>query len=251
MKCTKCGRTIGVEGKICPYCKTENSLARRHEENIGRFEGEFRKTETDVVKSAGSLAGLGIRAVILALLVIGILVMSRVTEYNYRGPDTDEILKKDALAHVEEYTAEMDEYLSRGEYMEFEAFVYSHEIPCTYDEYRKFLSVNYCAASYYECVRYMETIILRSTDPDYWDSLDVDMSGFCRYLDSFNEVIAVQKEREKDSTYHACIEDMEQDLRAMLRTYLHFSEEETDEFMQLSEAKMAVRMEEVLKDEAE
>ena len=52
MKCKKCGRTIGVEDKVCPYCQAVNDLAAAHEQNIKEFDKEFSKTQKEVAGSA-------------------------------------------------------------------------------------------------------------------------------------------------------------------------------------------------------
>lgn len=249
MKCTNCGKKIGIEDRVCPYCQTENKLATRHEKNMARYDRKFKKTQGEVEGSTKRMEGLGIRAIILAVLMIGILVTSVVSAGNYADPDTEKIKEADAKKHSAEYAAQLDRYLERGDYLEFAAFVYSHEVSFWEKDYEKFRSVNYCASYYYECIRHMESVILRSTDPDYWDSTDLNISHFCSYLHEFQETFAVQREREKKESYVDCMYDMDENLRALLRTYLKMNDEEVDSFLELSEAKMAVRMEEVLKGE--
>ena len=249
MKCTNWGRKIGIEDKVCPYCNAENKLAARHGANMKQYDKRFKKTQGEVEGSAKRMEGLGTRAAILAVLVIGILIMIIVSGLNYDDPDTSSIKKADAKRNSEKYAAEMDGYLERGEYQEFVSFVHSHGVDFWEEPYKRFRSVDYCAGYYYDCVRHMESVILRSTDPDYWDSTDMEISHFCRYLSAFQETYAVQKKREKNSAYLACMDDMEENLRAMLRAYLGMDDEEVDSFLDLSDAKMAMRMEEIIKHE--
>ena len=49
----------------------------------------------------------------------------------------------------------------------------------------------------------------------------------------------------------AYIEDMYQNLRSLLKAYVKLDDAGVDEFLELSDAKMAVRLEEVFADEAE
>ena len=246
MKCTNCGKRIGIEDKVCPYCKAENPLAGQHEENIKRYDKRFQKTKGEVLDSAKKLEGLGVRAIILVVLVIGILFLVIAASLNYADPDPEKEKEADAIRHSKEYAEIMDDYLEAGDYVDFAAFVYSHKISFWNPPYDRFVSVKYCAAYYYECIRHMESVILHSTDPDYFDRMDLDISHFCGYLQEFQQTYEVQRVREKNSTYQAYIEDMEQELRALVRTYLGMNDSEVDEFIKLSEAKMAVRMEEVL-----
>ena len=249
MKCTNCGRKIGIEDKVCPYCNAENKLATQHSANVEQYDKRFKKTQGEVESSAKRMEGLGTRAVILAVLVIGILITIIVTGWNYDDPDPSSSKKKAAQRNREKYAVEMDGYLERGEYQEFVSFIHSHGVDFWEEPYKRFQLVDYCADYYYDCVRHMECVILRSTDPDYWDSTDMEISHFCIYLHSFHATYLGQKEREKKDAYFAYVEDMEQNLRAMLRTYLGMNDEEVDSFLELSEAKMAVRMEEIIKHE--
>ena len=251
MKCSKCGRNIGVEVKICPYCNSVNTLAAKHDENIRQYDKKIENTRAEVLESSKKTKGLWIRAILLAVLIAGIMIMEHQTDRNYHGPDMDAIKERDALEHTAEYTEAMDRYLKEGDYVELAAFIYSHEIPFGDDDYHEYISVNYCVSDYYECIRHMEAIVLRSRDEDYYDSLESEISSSCRYLQAFMKTYEAQREREKNSEYLACIEDMYQDIRAMLRTYMDMSDEETDEFLELSETGMAVRMEEVFGSEAE
>lgn len=249
MKCTNCGRKIKIEDKVCPYCNSVNALAEQHARNVGQYDKKFKKTQGEVLDSARKMEGLGIQAILLAVLVIGIVIMSIVSSMNYADPDLDAIKASDAKKNASDYAEIMDQYLERGDYLDFTAFVHSHKISFWDPPYDRFVCVNYCAQNYYDCVRHMESIILRSDDPDYYDSLDLNISHASAYLRGFWDVYAVQLEREKNETYRAYLEDMNQDIHAMLRSYLQMSEEEVEAFTDLTEAKMAVRMEEVLKHE--
>ena len=249
MKCTNCGRKIGIEDKVCPYCNAVNQLAAQHSANMAQYDKKFKKTQRDVEGSAKRMEGLGNRAAILAVLMIGILITMFVAALNYADTDTREDRKADAKRHKKEYAAEMGRYLEQGEYQDYVAFVHSHGVDFWEEPYKSFRSVNYCADYYYDCIRHMESIILRSTDPDYWDSTDVNISHACTYISAFQETYKAQRKSEKNGTYLAYMDDMEQNLRAMLRTYLGMDDGEVDSFLDLSEAKMAVRMEEIIKHE--
>lgn len=251
MKCKKCGRTIGVEDKLCPYCQTVNDLAAAHEQNIKEFDKEFSKTQSEVTGSAQKLEGLGIRAVILAVLVTAILVMHFVTKRNYHGPDMDAIRSRDAQTHREEYKKELDGYLESGEYLDYIAFIHAHGIYLSDEGYEDLRHINYVASDYYECIRHMQGIIYQTTDKEYWNSMDLQISHFSMYLEGFMETYKVQAEAEKNSTYKAYMEDMYQNLRYLLKAYMKLDDAGVDEFLELSKAKMAVRLEEVFVDETE
>ena len=95
----------------------------------------------------------------------------------------------------------------------------------------------------------MEAVLLPSDDPDYFDSLDTNISHLCTYLDSFYETLESMKSSEKDEKYLEYILDMQSLIEASLNTYLFSDEEEMKEFLDLSQAKKAVKLEEVLRHE--
>ena len=45
MKCPHCGAQIGLEEKYCPFCGLPNEFARKHQEDMDRYEQEFQQTQ--------------------------------------------------------------------------------------------------------------------------------------------------------------------------------------------------------------
>ena len=115
------------------------------------------------------------------------------------------------------------------------------------EEFERFRSVQYVAKEYYECITILEEIILRSDDPDYFDSLDSDIGIFCMYLDSFKETFEAQKSSEKNDKYLGYILDMDTELKAAMRRYFSMDEGELNELLDMSRAQKAVKIQEVLK----
>ena len=60
------------------------------------------------------------------------------------------------------------------------------------------------------------------------------------------EVYEYNVKVEKNEDIAAYMEDMNSDIRAMLRRYLQMTDDEVDEFLGYSQAKKAVAMEEIL-----
>ena len=48
MKCPHCGAQIGLEEKYCPFCGLPNEFARKHQEDMDRYEQEFQQTQSEV-----------------------------------------------------------------------------------------------------------------------------------------------------------------------------------------------------------
>ncbi len=253
MKCTHCGRRIGIEDIKCPHCGTENELAVQHARNMGQYETEFKQTEKEAADTAGKYEGLGKRAVILVVLLIGIVLSTIISIYHYAPDELEEDKKKeqDAIQNYAQYSKEMDRYLEQGEYMEYMTFVYSH---CIYrmeanETYWKYHYFNRVAEEYYDCMKDMEEIILclKTGDEDYPLDMKIDFLG--GDIGSFFETLEKMQEEEMDETLRSYLPDMEAELRAAILTYLKMDEEQLKDFLTLSDTGKALRLEEVLKHE--
>ena len=250
MRCKKCMHEIGPEEPRCPYCGTENPYAVQHQKNMKQFKREYKKTRSEVISSAQKTRGLATRAAILIVLIIGCIIITVITSLNYTDPDPNEANRRDAEKHAVEYASEAEEFLKRGEYTEFVSFMYAHNLHnIAWDKADHLVSVSYVAQEYYECIQLMEEIILRSTDPDYFDGLDTDIRNFCMYVDGFYEVLEVQRNRKKSEKYHAYMDDMDAELRAAMRTYFSMDDQALEEFLSKSEAQKAVILEGILRHE--
>ena len=251
MICEKCKHEIGPDYLKCPNCGADNLFALKHAQNIKQFDKEFVKTENEVAGSAKKIAGLGKKAALLVILLIAIIAMRVIAASNYAGSNKDEAAKKDAEKNATQYASKMDSMLENGEYMEFANYCYGHEIMNSgAEEYERFRCVKYTVAGYYNCVKIMEAMILRSKDGEYFDRLDTDVSNFCMYLDGFErETLVNMKEQEKDEVYLSYILDMENELKAAMRTYFSMDDAELTQFLSLSKAKKAVKLEEILRNE--
>ena len=251
MICKKCRHEMGPEELKCPNCGADNPFALKHEQNMQGFKKKYAATEKEVKGFGKAVEGLGKKAAILIVLLIGIAIMLVIESLNYADPDEEEAVRRDAQKNAAAYAQEADAFLEWGEYMEYVSYLYAHELMNfpPEKEFGKFRRVQYVAKEYYECIRNMEEMILRSDDPDYFDSLDTDIEIFCMYLDGFYETFEVQKTSEKDEVYLTYILDMDTELRAAMRTYFSMDEAGVQDFIDLSRAKKAVKLQEVLRHE--
>ena len=250
MICENCKHEIGPEDLKCQNCGAANPFAVQHQENMQQFAGEYAATEKEVSGFAKAVEGLGKKAAVLVLLLVGTIVMLVISSLNYADPDEDEAARRDAVKNAAAYADEADGFLERGEYMEYVSFLYAHELMnIPPEEFRRFQCVHYVAKEYYECIELLEEMILRSDDPDYHDGLDTDIRNFCMYLDGFYEVYEAQKSAEKSEEYLAYILDMEAELKAAMRTYFAMDEGALQEFLDMSQAQKAVKIREVLRHE--
>lgn len=248
MRCPNCGKTIGIEEIKCPACGYTNPLAEKHNENIRKYDKRFKKTQDNVLESARKTEGIGIRGGIFAILVAAIVILAvcwGVVIADGEG-ETSEDRKKAALKNKAENAAQMKAYLEEGDYITFVSFIRRYDIPLNEEPFKEYKKLDYVAEEYYSCVGDWERILLRSDDPDYWDSSGLDISHFCTDIGSFMEVYEYNAGIEKNEEIAAYMEDMNADMRAMLRRYLQMTDDEVDEFLGYSQARKAVAMEEII-----
>ncbi len=282
--CKTCGAEYDVSLVRCPYCGTAYAPAEeteymdklediredlhlqvskedtrikneieedyKHDRNMRRFNKRYEDTEKEVSRFAKAVEGLGKKAAILVALLIGIIVMIIITSVNYADPDEERAVRRDAKKNAATYAADADALLESGQYMEFVSFLYSHELMnFPPDEFERFRSVSYVAKEYYECIELMEVMILRSDDPEYFDGLDTDIRNFCMYVEGFYEVFEAQKSSEKNEVYLAYITDMDNELRAAMRTYFDMDDKGVQVFLDMSRGQKAMKIREVLRHE--
>jgi hypothetical protein len=250
MTCEKCNHEIGPEEPRCRNCGAQNPYALQHMQNMEQYEAAYGDTRNEVISSAQKTRKLTKRAAILIVLIVACIIARVIIYFCYIDHDESKAVRRDAVKNAVSYASEAEDYLKRGEYMEFVSFLQAHELlysqPKRFDHLR---SVSYVAQEYYDCIRSMEEIILRSDDPDYFDGLDGNIRNFSRDIDAFYDVLDAQTSSEKNEEYLACMEDMQSDLEAAMKTYFSMDDAELKEFISATEAQKAVNLEKVLRHE--
>ena len=250
MICENCRHEIGPEELECPNCGADNPFAVQHEQNMQKYKKKYAATEKEVSGFAKNVEGLGKKAAILIVLIIAIVVTTIITSFNYADPDEDKAARRDAEKNAVAYVQEADGFLERGEYMEFVSFLYAHELMnFPPEEFKHLRGVQYVAKDYYECIKLMEEMILRSDNPDYFDGLDTDIRNFCMYLEDFYDVLEAQQKSEKDEKYLGYMSDMEDELHAAMRKFFEMDETEVTGLLDMSRVQKAVKIQEVLRHE--
>lgn len=246
MKCKKCGGNIGIDEIRCPYCGEENPFAMQHEQNMEQYKERFDETGEEVVDSAKETERMAKKGGIIVVLIVVIIIMTIVASFNYVDIDDRDDIKKEAKMDPDDHIAEIDAFLEKGEYMECVSYMYANDIMSAgADEYHDLRGVKYVASDYYECMKLMEKMIYRSDDEDYFDNLDTYIRSFSMHINSFYETYEVWIDSKGSEKYRAYMEDMEYELKAAMSVYFKMNDEELNEFLSLSEANKAVRLEEV------
>ena len=70
MKCPHCGAQIGLEEKYCPFCGLPNEFARKHQEDMDRYEQEFQQTQSEVYQKTKHFTSLTVPLTVIFVLIL-------------------------------------------------------------------------------------------------------------------------------------------------------------------------------------
>ena len=131
MKCESCGGNMGLEDLKCPYCGTPNPFARKHQEEMRRFEKEFAQTRDEVVTSARKTAGRNIS--IILILVLLLLDMGGFAFASMSSDIAYDMREKKILQEADLHSANLQAYLEDGDYSGFAAYYSCNHLYSLYD----------------------------------------------------------------------------------------------------------------------
>lgn len=126
MKCKKCGADLKLSDAVCPYCGTANKKVRRHITDKKFYTQDYQNTYKQVSatsKKASSYMVRGIACGVLAVMVFVLLFVCFHAEnraYQRR--------QEWAVAHYDEVTAQMENYLEARQYDQFYAYCDSYQL---------------------------------------------------------------------------------------------------------------------------
>lgn len=248
MKCENCGGNLSLEDLNCPYCGAINKHAQEHVREMKWYQGAFRRTQNDVYAATQKYAGITVRLIIIAVLLILCVVMAIVGAQSYSIRRM--ILEKRADRNFVEYSAVMNEYLENEEYIDFHAFVEANCIDGYDTDYEHYIPVIRASSQYaytYEYIMGVYTEIQKGSDVNiirdrvgflvdqlnyFYESLDMARYEYCEGADT-------PKNRE-------ALERMELNVRALLQTYCGLTKEEADSLGELSQARRMVLLEDCI-----
>lgn len=140
MKCPHCGNNLNIEDKFCPYCGEPNTFAVKHQEEMDRFEKDFKETREDVLEQSSRFNRHTVRitiiAVMVALIAVSCFLLAKADDI--RWWQLEKSIEAEAPAHREAITELMEErdYMSLYSYMNRNRITYTsslREFDAVYD----------------------------------------------------------------------------------------------------------------------
>ncbi|MDO4331372.1 MAG: hypothetical protein Q4C58_01665 [Eubacteriales bacterium] len=236
MKCKYCGGNIGLEDRVCPHCGRINELAQQHIQDMRQYSEEFAETKEGVYQTTRRYTGVAVRAVVLAALLAAVFVMWFLTENAYSlARDAKE---RDAEKNAAVYIQKMEDMLAVGDYRGLANFAEAHYIHDWLEEYEAYAQIIGASQMYTRAVQY-----LMSSQIDGLDELTLNEVGYFAttlpdfYRQTDPERFGSGVDREKTDR---AIAGMQENLNALMKTYLGLTDEEIKEQETMTDARRTV-----------
>lgn len=242
MKCKHCGAEISLEQKFCPYCGAPNDQAMQHASDMEHFRKDYTETKTDVYTKSKKFSGVAVRMVILAILILATVGMFFIgLNYNsfYRHR-----IRKESNEKYEEYSKLMDQYLEKGQYVEFTVFAENHAIQFYYDDpYEDYGLIERTCRYYANALEYVMEFHTE-TDPDtlqYYGKYMID--NILEYYSDLYNNTSLSEEDLKSDPYYEDICRVTDAMDEMLVAELNLSPDDAASMRNLSEGQRSVLLE--------
>ena len=249
MKCENCGGNLSLETLRCPHCGSINKHAQKHVNDMNRYQGEFEETQNDVYTVTHNYAGIAARAGVIAGLFILIVILMLIIDNSYSI--RSDYFERRADKRYEEYSVIMDQYHAEEDYLGFYAFCQREYIDgynTNYESYTPILRISHDYKYLYDAIMEFYTNKQDPKAQEYItksnrDRLINQMESFYEAMDMENYQYYEGADTEEN---RAVMEQMEQNIRALLRTYCGLTDDDLAEWSSMSNAGRIVVLEERL-----
>lgn len=248
MRCQSCNAHLSIEDEKCPFCGTPNPEAIKHRQDMRRFSGEFHRTKSSVLRTSSETAQKSIRIMIICIMAVLVLISILILGNNWNISYA--IQKSEAKRNYKEYSAILDQYEADGDAISFAAF-YDEKSLYGVDSYDKYQYYHRAAADYesiyYEVLRFMEETPLERTSSN-------SVKYLCDYIDYYYSYLGeehysfYEETGMYDEVHLQAVEQLTQKLEALLKFSFSLSDEDMENFRNLSNAEKQVLIERSVKE---
>lgn len=244
MKCKNCGGNLTLEDVVCPHCEAINEHAIEHIREMNRYKTDYEGTKQEVISTTKAYAGIAIRIIILAVLIVLTIICGMLSGETYS-------IKRDiteAFRNDEKCKAQIEEYLESRDYYALAVYCDNNEIRTSTEGYEEYKGVVYGALQYayfYDYVMKAASTSDESKIQSYAEWMSEQLNSFYRMLDETDFYCYVDEANE----YYKSILEMEEQMHALLITYCNLTQVEADELRNMSKAEITLLLQEGLADE--
>lgn len=244
MNCDYCGAPLTLEDANCPHCGRVNEQARIHARDMAKYKKEFNITQSSVNTVMSRYKGITARLIIL-VIAIAVLIVSFVLAHGtysiYRSQKVKETLK-----NREEISRRLDEYIEAEDYLGFREYAQQRYID--YSDVQedavlgKYASIKRIS-DHYQNFMLMALRCVAAEKPLEETSV--------RYVsDNLNSLLKILYTEESyvwtmgDPEYTREIgEQIKKQVKGFMIAFFDFTSDEYDSFVELSDARRAVFLE--------
>ena len=239
VNCKNCGAPLSLEDAFCPNCGTPNPEAQDHLRKMASLNREFQKAQNEVHDEVRkNKKGYGVLvALVMVLLANLILIPLHMASY-----DIAEKIKVSELTD-EEIHKTLDTFLEEGEFVELYLFTEKYRLP--YQEYGEYNRIANLAYHYSYLLKNL-TNYLYNTDT-YTDPL----VRICSEISDFKSEYSSYLRWSDDSELMPYAERINDDFDAVLKEYMHLTDQDISEAENMTNSELLVRVTERLNDEDE
>ncbi len=222
MKCSKCGGSMSLEDRNCPYCGAVNEHAAEHIRQMSEFKADYEGTKKQVYFTANKYAGVAVRAVIIAIICILIVVCILVGNNSYEIEEAFAL--QNGLRHADEYTAMLDVYISEKDYESIHVMERSYNLYHYDSPYEPYLAVFNMSSRYVRIYDGIMKLYLQENDYETSERLINDLSReLVEFFEFPDETYRFDENYELNRMVY---NDMLAEIEALLHTYCGLSQTE-------------------------
>ena len=238
MKCPHCGAQVGLEDKYCPFCGLPNEFAKKHQEDMDRYQQEFQQTQSDVYQKTRRFTELTV-----PLTVVFVLIILNIGAYIFVSKSWEigsSLQKQEIHPHLTEHQENIDTYIQNGEFCGLSSY-YSQNSLYYEDEFDKYNALIRASDSYRDIYRIL--VDTSNYYPNYYfddDEISHTITTLARDIhDIFNleENYSYNKEEYFTDETNAALVDLRTQTKAVLVAYAGLTSEEADALPDLSTTK--------------
>ena len=239
MKCSSCGANLQIDNEFCPYCGKQNMIAKKHREDMKRYETNYRRTREEVIGNSKKfnqrtfkITAIAVTLTVL-LIAIGLIPISERLGYKH--------MREEGRRRAEESEKMLEYYINNDDYAGYRAYIVDNNL---YFDYRSKVS-DYSSpaamASSFTSLIEIAYSLNGNTPKDVSFSKPEYVSSYVNSIYENEERIAQMDIADNIKTFsrHMC-EDME----LMLNTYFGIPLDVARNFPNMSEAQRSIAIEE-------
>lgn len=224
-----------METRFCPYCGTENKAASKHISDMEKYSEDYKATKEEVLSNSRrfntktfkiTVVAVTIAAIaLLILLCLSVDTLSRTRSRAVRKAKTDS------------YYSEIMDLMAKDDYFALDELIKSENIYFYYGtKLYDYNDVKYVTDRFGSLYTYI-MIAIQPKDSVY--------SSMAANINDCINGILLREVDSKDPAVYKYVEDIQRDTRLLLKAYLNMTDEDIENYMELSGAGRALLIEEV------